>query len=315
MATMNRFARLDSALQRGLDNTFALVFGGRLVPAEIEELLKQEIEDNIYADGERLEAPNVFQVGISRNDLANLAESQRNLPERFADQLTRFVRNQGWGLAGPVIVVLAEETGMRTGQLRVSSYSDPRPHQTSSFEAIETAKRRDAAAPQGTESETMHPSDQHADQFPPTELQQSGWGAPAAAPRPAWGQQDKQAHQEPEVTAGRWREEPAQRQQQASGPTVSLLLQDGSSRTYRVHEGSNILGRSNSADLRLPDTGVSREHAEITWNGSEAVLTDLKSTNGTTVNETPVDNWLLADGDVITMGHSHIEVRIVWPGK
>ena len=94
-------------------------------------------------------------------------------------------------------------------------------------------------------------------------------------------------------------------------PTVSLLLQDGSSRTYLVHEGSNILGRSNDADFRLPDTGVSRQHAEITWDGEVAVLVDLQSTNGTTVNEEPVENWMLADGDVITLGHSHIEVRIV----
>lgn len=39
------------------------------------------------------------------------------------------------------------------------------------------------------------------------------------------------------------------------------------------------------------------------------MLTDLKSTNGTTVNEIPVENWLLADGDVVTIGHSEIEVR------
>ena len=77
-----------------------------------------------------------------------------------------------------------------------------------------------------------------------------------------------------------------------------------------MQEGSNIIGRSNDAHLRLPDTGVSRQHAEITWDGKDAVLADLQSTNGTTVNETPIENWLLADGDIITMGHSQIEVRI-----
>ena len=97
----------------------------------------------------------------------------------------------------------------------------------------------------------------------------------------------------------------------AEATTVSLLLQDGSSRTYLVHEGSNILGRSNDSDFRLPDTGVSRQHAEITWDGQVAVLVDLQSTNGTTVNDEPVENWMLADGDVITLGHSNIEVRIV----
>ena len=109
--------------------------------------------------------------------------------------------------------------------------------------------------------------------------------------------------------------EPNANQPQAAADTdaatVSLLLQDGSSRTYLVHEGSNILGRSNDSDFRLPDTGVSRQHAEITWDGQVAVLVDLQSTNGTTVNDEPVENWMLADGDVITLGHSNIEVRIV----
>ncbi|NTS21890.1 FHA domain-containing protein, partial [Bacteroides fragilis] len=57
---------------------------------------------------------------------------------------------------------------------------------------------------------------------------------------------------------------------------VLVDLQDGSSRVYHVREGSNIIGRSNDADLRLPDTGVSRQHAEITWNGQDAVLVDLQ---------------------------------------
>ena len=62
-------------------------------------------------------------------------------------------------------------------------------------------------------------------------------------------------------------------------------------------------------DLRIPDTGVSRQHADITWDGYDAVLTDLQSTNGTSVNGTPIENWLLASGDVISLGHSEIGVE------
>ena len=90
---------------------------------------------------------------------------------------------------------------------------------------------------------------------------------------------------------------------------MTLYLRDGSDRSYRLQQGSNLIGRGNGVDLRIPDTGVSRQHADIAWDGFDAVLTDLKSTNGTTVNEIPVENWLLADGDVISLGHSEIEVR------
>ena len=43
---------------------------------------------------------------------------------------------------------------------------------------------------------------------------------------------------------------------------------------------------------------------------SQATLTDLGSTNGTTVNGNPVQQtWQLNDGDVIRVGHSSLVFR------
>jgi hypothetical protein len=95
-----------------------------------------------------------------------------------------------------------------------------------------------------------------------------------------------------------------------SGTTVTLQLDDGSGRTYQLREGSNIVGRGQDAQFRLPDTGVSRRHLEIRWDGQVALLSDLNSTNGTTVNNAPVQEWQLADGDVIRLGHSEIIVHM-----
>ena len=268
MAVMDRLAKLDSSLQRGLDNSMAALFGGKVVPEEIEELVKQEAQDSlVVTDKDEYVAPNVYAVGVSSKDLENLSQN-RDLPVDLADQLMRYVRNKQWFLDGPVVVRIAEESGLRTGQLRVSSYIDTMPDVVSGFDAIVAEpKKRKASRSQLKEDAMSEPN----------------------ANQP----QDPQAVANTEAT------------------TVSLLLQDGSSRTYLVHEGSNILGRSNDSDFRLPDTGVSRQHAEITWDGQVAVLVDLQSTNGTTVNDEPVENWMLADGDVITLGHSSIEVRIV----
>ncbi|OBI89925.1 DUF3662 and FHA domain-containing protein [Mycobacterium asiaticum] len=94
------------------------------------------------------------------------------------------------------------------------------------------------------------------------------------------------------------------------GAQVTLQLDDGSGRTYQLRDGSNIIGRGQDAQFRLPDTGVSRRHLEIRWDGQVALLSDLNSTNGTTVNNAPVQEWQLADGDVIRLGHSEIIVRI-----
>ncbi|CRK60750.1 hypothetical protein [Alloactinosynnema sp. L-07] len=91
--------------------------------------------------------------------------------------------------------------------------------------------------------------------------------------------------------------------------SASLQLDDGSNRNYALKQGGNVVGRGQDADFRLPDTGVSRRHLEITWDGQSATLADLGSTNGTTVNGTPVQTWQLADGDVVRIGHSSLVFR------
>ena len=84
-----------------------------------------------------------------------------------------------------------------------------------------------------------------------------------------------------------------------------------------------VRGRTSSAAARTPSSGFptpesapsagsqsSRRHLEIRWDGQVALLSDLNSTNGTTVNNAPVQEWQLADGDVIRLGHSEIIVRV-----
>ncbi|MBY6709270.1 DUF3662 domain-containing protein [Rhodococcus sp. BP-241] len=95
------------------------------------------------------------------------------------------------------------------------------------------------------------------------------------------------------------------------GLAATLQLEDGSGRHYQLREGGNVVGRGQEAQFRLPDTGVSRRHFEIRWDGRVAMLSDLGSTNGTTVNGAPVQDWQLADGDIVRAGHSEILVRIV----
>ena len=91
--------------------------------------------------------------------------------------------------------------------------------------------------------------------------------------------------------------------------TATLSLDDGSGRTYDLTQGTHVIGRGQDSAFRLPDTGVSRRHLEISWDGQTATLSDLGSTNGTTVNGNPVQTWQLNDGDVIRVGHSSLVFR------
>jgi pSer/pThr/pTyr-binding forkhead associated (FHA) protein len=63
------------------------------------------------------------------------------------------------------------------------------------------------------------------------------------------------------------------------------------------------IGRGGENDIVVASTLVSRRHAQITWDGTQYVLTDLGSTNGTFVNARRVtERQVLRHGDVITIG-------------
>lgn len=297
MDFLGRIRKLDSSLQRGLDNGFARVFGGKVVPNELEECLKQEIEDFLMQDanGQYL-APNDFRIGISIADYKNLSAAETNLPNQLADRMTRYCRNNGWGFTGSISVHLQAVETLHTGQLKTASTFTEDSFSSSEFvplsdEIADTAEndsQEHSDAAQAAETSAAYHPEPAAEEFPtasrPAPVDESEADTQLVAP----GQAGTAPHEK----------------------TVTLLLQDGSSRVFEVRHGSNIIGRGTASDFRLPDTGVSRQHAEITWDGQDAVLVDLHSTNGTIVNGEPIENWLLADGDEISLGHSVLEVQI-----
>lgn len=70
------------------------------------------------------------------------------------------------------------------------------------------------------------------------------------------------------------------------------------------------LGRSMSADIRLDDLTVSREHARVTKTKSgDYVLEDLQSGNGTFVNGERIHSHNLKDGDVVTIGNNEFQFQ------
>ncbi|MBD66733.1 MAG: hypothetical protein CME62_16115 [Halobacteriovoraceae bacterium] len=75
-----------------------------------------------------------------------------------------------------------------------------------------------------------------------------------------------------------------------------------------------VLGRSETADIKVVDLKSSREHAEIIQVGDDFILTDLGSQNGIVVNDLKVKQHVLSDGDKIIIGKtvykfSKIEVK------
>lgn len=360
MDLFERFRKLDSSLQRGLDNGFARVFGGEVVPAEIDELLKQQAESAVMMDPDNNRwAPCHYTVVLSPRDFESLATKHPGLQEDLSDRLQRFIRNSGWLTNSPVQVVIDADATLHSGQLKANSlFNSPQPAQSpftpnqprysnGEFDPVKpnrstqgdgdgSADGATANTPAGAHSagqsrpssgefDAVRVSEKHnpyaagglSSVVQPAPGFQQGWsgaeeraggvdkhpGETAYGPGPdSYPGTEVMAEERDQPITGGTGEQPE------AETEVTLILRDGSDRRYRLRQGSNIIGRGNGVDLRIPDTGVSRQHADIAWDGYDAVLTDLQSTNGTSVNDTPIENWLLADGDVIVLGHSEIEV-------
>lgn len=63
-------------------------------------------------------------------------------------------------------------------------------------------------------------------------------------------------------------------------------------------------GRVMQTDIPLDDDAVSRKHARFAWTGNSYIVNDLKSTNGTFVNDVNVRERTLVDGDQIKIGRT-----------
>ncbi|MDT0274373.1 DUF3662 and FHA domain-containing protein [Blastococcus goldschmidtiae] len=87
------------------------------------------------------------------------------------------------------------------------------------------------------------------------------------------------------------------------------LVVDGPGTRHELSAGRNVIGRGTEADIRLPDTGVSRKHVDVVLDGGVATAEDLGSTNGTLVNGRRITRQPLSDGDVIRIGHSVLVYR------
>ncbi len=74
---------------------------------------------------------------------------------------------------------------------------------------------------------------------------------------------------------------------------------------HRLTEDSATLGRGAMCEIRLPDDGISRQHARLVRRGdAEILLEDLGSTNGTFVDGERVSARILSDGERFQLGRT-----------
>jgi serine/threonine protein kinase len=108
------------------------------------------------------------------------------------------------------------------------------------------------------------------------------------------------------------------KQPASSGQTLlptALLVARATGKQVRLFKGTTIIGRSADCDVILRAADVSKRHCQITLEGEEAVVEDLTSANGTSVNGRRVDRATLSDGDTLTIAGHTFEVQLRKPKR
>lgn len=82
----------------------------------------------------------------------------------------------------------------------------------------------------------------------------------------------------------------------------SYLMDIASGSRYELSGDLITIGRDSDSSVVLTDPSVSRHQSEMRREGPVFVIRDLNSTNGTLVNDKPVDQAVLEDEDRITLG-------------
>ena len=84
----------------------------------------------------------------------------------------------------------------------------------------------------------------------------------------------------------------------------SITFQSGpfAGQSYELVKDVVLLGRLDEMDVPINDISVSSRHAELRLKNGQWIFTDLKSTNGSTVNKTDATTAVLADGDLVGVG-------------
>ena len=102
----------------------------------------------------------------------------------------------------------------------------------------------------------------------------------------------------------------------ANAPLIRITTGMGSAsqKTWNLRRPVTVIGSRRPAHIVLHDEDMSNAHCVIVNTGAEVLLKDLHTSSGTQLNKTPVNLAVLADGDVITLGETTIQVAIQIPG-
>ncbi|WP_264992093.1 DUF3662 domain-containing protein, partial [Mycobacterium montefiorense] len=125
-------ARIERRLESTVGDAFARMFGGSIVPQEVEALLRREAEDGLRPlRGNHLLVPNEYVITLGMHDFEKVGTDPDLTSVAFTRYLADYIHEQGWETYGDVVVRFEQLPNLHTGQCRargaVNPDGEPRP--------------------------------------------------------------------------------------------------------------------------------------------------------------------------------------------
>ncbi|EXG79021.1 hypothetical protein GCM10009539_69240 [Cryptosporangium japonicum] len=277
---MGVLQRFEKRLENLVEGAFAKVFKGVVHPVEIASAMQREADahKSILGGGRTL-VPNRYIIDLSPSDHDRLAQYAAPLAQELAQAQAEYIGEQGWTVYGDVIVEIERGDGLDTGMFRIAAEV-----YTGGVEPAHNPNPYQNPPPQGYN-------------MPP-----QGGGLPPVSGPPGYGNPVSGPGYGNPVSG------PPGPQGGYGARQARLITSDG--RQFTIVIGSTVIGRGEGAQVRLADVGISRQHARVDFDGSRVVLTDLSSTNGTTVNGNRINAAALQHGDVVQLGTTSLTFRL-----
>ncbi|MEY4039548.1 MAG: hypothetical protein RLZZ52_416 [Actinomycetota bacterium] len=96
-----------------------------------------------------------------------------------------------------------------------------------------------------------------------------------------------------------------------SGSVTWVAVLEIAGKRHPLNKSRTVIGRGTEADITVDDSGISRKHVEVLWDGTRAQANDLGSTNGSKLNGQRLVSAALEADSVITIGQTSITLRLL----
>ena len=90
---------------------------------------------------------------------------------------------------------------------------------------------------------------------------------------------------------------------------IELKFKDRVLKHIETDKSEITIGRGSNCDIQIDNLAVSNTHAKIIKQQSGYRIEDLKSTNGTFLNDLSIQNANLGPNDIVTIGKHTLQIK------